>query len=34
MHNDPEELKKSNAAQGEKSLQLEADPVLGVVKAT
>ncbi len=33
MHNTPEELKKSNAAQGEKSLQLESDPVLRVAEA-
>jgi len=28
-----EELKKSNAAQGEQSLQLEEDPVLRVAEA-
>jgi hypothetical protein len=28
MHHTPEELKKSNGAQGEKSLKLEEDPVL------
>jgi hypothetical protein len=28
-----EELKKSNAAQGEKSLQLEEDPTLQVAEA-
>jgi hypothetical protein len=33
MHYTGEELKKSNAAQGKKSLQLEEDPVLRVAEA-
>jgi predicted heme/steroid binding protein len=33
MHYTLEELKKSNGAQGEKSLKLEADPVLRVAEA-
>jgi hypothetical protein len=33
MHHTPEELKKSNGAQGEQSLELEADPVLRVAEA-
>jgi hypothetical protein len=33
MHNTPEELNKSNVAQGEKSLKLEEDPVLRVAEA-
>jgi hypothetical protein len=33
MHHIQEELKKSNAAQGDQSLQLEADPVLRVAEA-
>jgi hypothetical protein len=33
MHYIPEELKKSNSAQSEKSLQLEEDPVLRVAEA-
>jgi len=34
MHNTQEELKKSIAAQGKESLQLEKDPVLRVAEAT
>ena len=33
MHHIQEELKKSNADQGEESLQLESDPVLRVAEA-
>jgi hypothetical protein len=32
-HKNPEELKKSNGAQGQESLQLEKDPVLRVAEA-